>query len=168
MPGRRGKRCLRHPACITSAPYGARIPPRPWPRRWKLVFAGALTAGVAALIVLRIPDAAADVRAASAQVDGRRLPLLGAALAARTLSLGGSATAQRWLLAAVGTRLPRRAMFGLALASAGLSSLIPAGQLPLPPGSPASTAAAVRRALGGYGPWWPTGSPPPSPSRRCC
>jgi len=88
--------------------------------------------------------------------------------AARTLSLGGSATAQRWLLAAVGTRLPRRAMFGLALASAGLSSLIPAGPLPLPPGSPASTAAAVRRALGGYGPWWPTGSPPPSPSRRCC
>jgi len=88
--------------------------------------------------------------------------------AARTLSLGGSATAQRWLLAAVGTRLPRRAMFGLALASAGLSSLIPAGQLPLPPGSPASTAAAVRRALGGYGPWWLTGSPPPSPSWRCC
>jgi len=168
MPGRRGKRCLRHPACITPAPYGARIPPRPWPRRWKLVFAGALTSGVAALIVLRIPDAAADVRAASAQVDGRRLPLLGAALAARTLSLGGSATAQRWLLAAVGTRLPRRAMFGLALASAGLSSLIPAGQLPLPPGSPAATAAAVRRALWGYGPWWPTGSPPPSPSWRCC
>ena len=58
MPGRGGKRCLRHPACITSAPYGARIPPRPWPRRWKLVFAGALTSGVAALIVLRIPDAA--------------------------------------------------------------------------------------------------------------
>ena len=129
-PGRRGKHCLCHPACITPAPHGARVPPRPWPRRWKLVLAGALAAGVAALIVLRLPDAAADVRAASSQVDGRRLPWLGAALAAQTLSLGGSAAAQRRLLAAVGTRLPRRAMFGLALASAGLSSLIPAGQLP--------------------------------------
>jgi hypothetical protein len=48
------------------------------------------------------------------QPDGRTV-----VEAARTLSLGGSATAQRWLLAAVGTRLPRRAMFGLALASAG-------------------------------------------------
>jgi len=130
MPGRRGKRCLRHPAGITPAPHGARIPPRPRLRRWKLVLAGALAAGVAALIVLRIPDAAADVRAVSARVDGRRLPWFGAALAAQTLSLGGSAAAQRRLLAAVGTRLPRRAMFGLALASAGLSSLIPAGQLP--------------------------------------
>jgi hypothetical protein len=52
-------------------------PPRPG--RWKLVLAGAMAAGVAALIVLRIPDAAADVRAASARVDGRRLPWLGAA-----------------------------------------------------------------------------------------
>jgi uncharacterized membrane protein YbhN (UPF0104 family) len=129
MPGRRGKRCLRHPAGVTPAPYGARIPTRPRPR-WKLVLAGALAAGVAALIVLRIPGAAADVRAASARVDGRRLPWLGAALAAEALSLGGSAAAQRRLLAAVGTRLPCWAMFGLALASAGLSSLIPAGQLP--------------------------------------
>jgi len=96
------------------------------------------------------------------------VPWLGAALAAQTLSLGGSAAAQRRLLAAVGTRLPRRAMFGLALASAGLSSLIPAGQLP----ATAWLTGQYRRrgALGawGCGPWWPTGSPPPLPSWRCC
>ena len=102
----------------------------PRPRRWTLVLAGALAAGVAVLIALRIPAAAADVRAALARVDGRRLPWFAAAVAAETLSLMGSAAVQRRLLAAVGTRPPRRAMFGLALASAGLSSLIPAGQLP--------------------------------------
>lgn len=51
-------------------------------------------------------------------------------MAAEALSLGGSAAAQRKLLAAVGTWLPRRDIFGLALAYAGLGSLLPAGQLP--------------------------------------
>jgi uncharacterized membrane protein YbhN (UPF0104 family) len=87
-------------------------------RRW----AWAVTGAAVALMALRAPAVWADVRAALAH--GLRLPWLGAAEA---VCVVGLVMAQRQLLAAVGARLPVRAVAGAVFASTGLARLLPAG-----------------------------------------
>jgi len=90
-------------------------------RRW----AWAVTGAAVALMALRAPAVWADVRVALAH--GLRLPWLGAAAAAEAVCVAGLVMAQRQLLAAVGARLPVRAVAGAVFASAGLARLLPAG-----------------------------------------
>ena len=118
----------RNPAASTAAsPAGTGARRARLPRRNVSLFAGALAAGIAAVTAMRMPSASADVHAALARMGPGRMPWLGAAAAAEALSLACSAAAQHHLLAVGGVRFPKRAMAGLALASAGLGRLMPAG-----------------------------------------
>src|SRR5262245_47849752 len=108
-------------AVAMPARRGARLPAA------APLIAWSLAAGAAAVAVLRVPAASADVHAALARTGPGRMPWLGAAVTAEIVSLAASAAGQRRLLAAGGVRLRWRAVFGLAVGYAGLTSLLPAG-----------------------------------------
>ena len=91
-------------------------------RLWLWVLAvGALVA------TARLPGIAGDLRAAFAHPGDLRPAWLGVAAAAELASLASGAAAQRQLLAADGTQLPWRTVFGVVLASTGLARVMPAG-----------------------------------------
>jgi uncharacterized membrane protein YbhN (UPF0104 family) len=100
--------------------------PRPASGRTR-VWAWVLAAGVVAVAAARLPGAASDARAMLAHRGGLPLAWLAVAASAQTVSLAGSAAAQRQLLTAGGARLPWRTLFGVVLASTGLGRVMPAG-----------------------------------------
>ncbi len=111
------------------APGGLRGHPW-WRSPWARVLLASAAVALVVVLVLEGRSAAHDIAQTLSHFSATTLPWLLAAAAAEAISFYCYAAVQRRLLMAGGARLSRRSMVGLAVASTGLTNLVPGGVAP--------------------------------------
>jgi uncharacterized protein (TIRG00374 family) len=102
--------------------------PKWWPTPWVLVGAAALAAVV--FLAFHVESISHETGTVLHHFEPNRLPWLGVAIVAESLSFLCYAFVQHGLLVEGGARLPRRDIVNLAVAATGLTNLLPGGTAP--------------------------------------